>query len=115
MENIWESDYFKTEEGAFIKFEVGVERILKWLDVCKKEQSPNSKFPTADGMVIQLEFQEGEEKKFFWANSSKNKLIEAMKFAGVQIGDSFIVKREGIGFEDTTYDVHKIDAGSIPF
>lgn len=116
MENIWDTEFFKIEEGAFIKFEPGVERILKWVDVVRKEQSPNAKFPTPDGTVLQLEFAEGNVKKFFTANSGKNKLLMAMKAANIQLGDSFAVTRTGSEFE-TDYEVRKIEGKDveIPF
>lgn len=119
-DNIWESEFFTGAAaggGYFLRFEEGQQFDLTWADVEWRDQDPatDARFKTATGKELLLKFNDGAGVEHgFTAKDHKNKLVRALRAAGIQLNDSFTVVRTGQGAIDTTYTVTKAGAQTLP-
>ncbi len=114
-DSIWANDLMTNDDANnfYLRIKDGDKLTLKWLDIVKQQQSENTPelYKTPDGVELMATFELDGVKRGFTCKSAKNKLLVAMKNAGIELGDTFTVSRTGAGAEDTTYTVNKLQDG----
>lgn len=87
---------------------------LTLLSIQQKERGPETKVGKPGDLYFEISLaDENGKERTMEQNTNRGTFIVGMKSAAVEIGDSFVATRRGVG-KETTYEVAKVAADGQP-